>query len=262
MSGLEGARAAAPSVFAIGAWVGSGFVWILLLSLSALAAGVGLAGTQAIVGAAFAAVGIGGAMALWGARTGRDLQARLGWWPVPTGALAAASVGMVGLQLSTYAVLGHFDLLEAGNLGALRRAVRSADGGEWFALVAVLTVAPAFGEEICFRGFVLNAWSASAGPRGALWGSTVLFALVHVDVVQTPVMLVFGLYVGGSVLRTGSLWTGIVAHAVNNGVAALLLDGDGPPLGPAAVIGVLLTVGGTVGLARASAVSRAKSTRS
>jgi membrane protease YdiL (CAAX protease family) len=49
-----------------------------------------------------------------------------------------------------------------------------------------------------------------------------LFALAHLDPQHSVFAFVFGLYLGALALWTGSTWTAIVVHAVNNAVAVLL----------------------------------------
>ena len=87
--------------------------------------------------------------------------------------------------------------------------------------IALVVVAPV-AEEIFFRGIVYNAWLREYGPRRALIGSAVLFALIHGSIfVLVPI---FGLGVALAVLyrSTGSLPAAMVMHAGFNGITLSL----------------------------------------
>jgi membrane protease YdiL (CAAX protease family) len=87
-------------------------------------------------------------------------------------------------------------------------------------LVAV-TVAP-FCEEAAFRGFILTALRTRHTPGSAIVVAAVLFAAMHLDPVRFPTLFVLGAAFGWLAWRAGSLWPAVVAHAVNNGIAAAL----------------------------------------
>ncbi len=81
-------------------------------------------------------------------------------------------------------------------------------------LVQVLVVAPLV-EEFAFRGVimgVLRRW----GDGFAVITSAVLFAMFHRNLAQFPNALLCGMVIGCAVVRTGSIWTGVVMHAANN----------------------------------------------
>ena len=153
-----------------------------------------------------------------------DPRARLYLYPVSGGALAVVSTGVVGAALVTSGVLSLFGLTDYGALGAVRRVFEEAPSGLWLALALTLTFAPAFGEEVFFRGLILRGIDASGRRTLAVVASSLLFGLTHFDVVQSAFTVVLGAFIAWTVLLTGSLWTGIVAHAVNNAMATLLLE--------------------------------------
>lgn len=83
-----------------------------------------------------------------------------------------------------------------------------------------IAVAPAFLEEFLCRGVVLQSLR-EFGDNFALIISSILFGLMHGNLVQTPYSLVVGLVMGYFVLYTGSLWPAILAHFINNGMAVV-----------------------------------------
>ena len=82
--------------------------------------------------------------------------------------------------------------------------------------LAALVLVPALCEELFFRGFVLTGLYAHYGPRWALLGSSVLFAVSHLNPWQFLPLLVFGLFLGTLVHWTHSIYPAIVAHGINN----------------------------------------------
>jgi hypothetical protein len=81
--------------------------------------------------------------------------------------------------------------------------------------MVLLTVIPAVLEEVLFRGLVMQGLRCF-GDGIALAASSVLFALAHFNLIQGANALLMGLIIGYFVLRTGSIWVGVVLHfAVN-----------------------------------------------
>lgn len=106
-------------------------------------------------------------------------------------------------------------------------------------------------EELVFRGMLLRAWTARFGWRRALIGTSLLFGLLHQDLIGS---VVFGVAMALLYRRTGSLLVSVITHATFNfvtGLAAVLPDGEGgattevpPGLLPATLVllGCLLCV--------------------
>jgi len=89
--------------------------------------------------------------------------------------------------------------------------------GMAFAIVMLVIVGPVI-EEILYRGILLNHWKSRLGVRVAVALSTILFALVHEQVLWA---ICFGLLLSFVYLRTGSLWITIGVHSLNNTVALI-----------------------------------------
>lgn len=97
-----------------------------------------------------------------------------------------------------------------------------------FALDPVLVVASfvilaPIAEEIFFRGIVYNAWLREGGRRYAYIGSSLLFAISHLSLVQFIPLLLLGLALAWVYERTGSLVAAIAMHATFNAVTVVLL---------------------------------------
>lgn len=83
-----------------------------------------------------------------------------------------------------------------------------------------LSVAPAFIEEIIFRGIVMQSLRRF-GDIFALVASSLIFGIFHLNLIQMPYAFILGLCIGYFVMRTGSLWVGVLIHFINNGVAVV-----------------------------------------
>jgi membrane protease YdiL (CAAX protease family) len=109
--------------------------------------------------------------------------------------------------------LSHFDTLP-GNLGVL---------AGWLLLSWGLA---AFGEEMAFRGYLLNRLADLFGNHRWIWlagllGSAILFGLGHLYQGITGVLetFVFALFLGWLYLSSGrNLWYPIIVHGVANSI--------------------------------------------
>ena len=86
-----------------------------------------------------------------------------------------------------------------------------------------ITIVAPLVEEIVFRGIILNLLRRF-GDSLALLLSSILFAAVHMNLVQMPNAFIMGLVIGYFTLCTGSLWTGVLIHILNNSLVLLLND--------------------------------------
>ncbi|XVV00708.1 lysostaphin resistance A-like protein [Actinosynnema sp. CA-248983] len=88
-------------------------------------------------------------------------------------------------------------------------------------LLAVWLVVP-IGEEILFRGLL---WRVMEHWRWNRWvillATCVVFAVAHMELLRTPLLLIVSIPVGLARLATGNLLASIVAHQTNNFLPAL-----------------------------------------
>ena len=104
------------------------------------------------------------------------------------------------------------------------QTLRAASGALDRASLGVITILLApLAEETLFRG-VLYTWIRDAGyPRLALWGSSLLFALVHLNLVTFLPLLVLALILVALYERTGNLLASMAAHGLFNGLNFAML---------------------------------------
>ena len=97
--------------------------------------------------------------------------------------------------------------------------------------LSLLVLIPPLCEETFFRGIFFRGLLKRFGLGVALGVSSALFAYFHQTIVQTVLMVFLGCYFGTLVYLTGSLWSSILAHAVNNLVVLVMMwkyQGDLP----------------------------------
>jgi membrane protease YdiL (CAAX protease family) len=86
-----------------------------------------------------------------------------------------------------------------------------------FYVMVVVVLAP-FVEESLFRGVLLQRWSLKWGVGRALLVSSVLFGVLHADILGHTV---FAIVMGLLYVRTRGLWIPMGCHALTNALAVL-----------------------------------------
>ncbi|MCC5946851.1 MAG: CPBP family intramembrane metalloprotease [Nitriliruptoraceae bacterium] len=109
----------------------------------------------------------------------------------------------------------------------LTEVVTAGGALTWLAILLAVVVAPV-GEELLFRGVLHRAIADKAGFVVGAIVSSVLFAVVHIEVVFSQPYGLVGLFVVGFLLAlayhlTGSLIVPILGHAVYNGISVGLV---------------------------------------
>lgn len=127
--------------------------------------------------------------------------------------------GMVGWKvlLEYYPHFQSLDTLQAMDL----LKSMSADSPLW-ALLLVIAVAPALGEELIFRGVIgrglISRWGVTAG----ILMTSFLFAIAHVHPVHALAVFPMGLVLHYVYYTTRSFWAPLFVHFCNNAWAVLL----------------------------------------
>lgn len=76
-------------------------------------------------------------------------------------------------------------------------------------------------EELCFRGYVMGNLRFY-GDSFAIAVSSVMFAMLHGNMVQAPFALMAGFALGYLSVKTGTIWTGIIIHVLNNSISLVI----------------------------------------
>jgi len=139
---------------------------------------------------------------------------RWGGWRVPALAVLAMA--------SLYAALRLLAAVWPEVFTSLTASYR--DAGETLTM-ALFQIGPltALGEEMLFRGVLLTGIRTVLPAAPAIALSALMFAATHLSLGSLPHVFALGVLFAWLVVRTGSLWPGIVLHASWN-VAMALMD--------------------------------------
>lgn len=134
--------------------------------------------------------------------------------------LALAVPAWIGAQVIGYLTIR---LLEPfgmqPELGIADAALQNADP---VVLVMALVVVAPIAEELFFRGVVYNAWEREYGMSRALYGSAILFAVIHGSIFVIPSIFALGIVLAILFRSTRSLPATIMLHAGFNGITVLI----------------------------------------
>jgi len=81
--------------------------------------------------------------------------------------------------------------------------------------VVYIAALPALVEEFALRGVVMQPLR-KYGDTFAIMMSSLVFALMHGNLIQIPFAFIAGIAIGYLVIATGSIWTGVLIHFFNN----------------------------------------------
>ena len=87
--------------------------------------------------------------------------------------------------------------------------------------ILVIAVMPGICEELLHRGLLLTAYEKRGSYRAVVLVA-VMFGLFHFDITNLAGPVLLGLVFGYYVVRTGSIFAGILAHFLNNLIAELI----------------------------------------
>ncbi len=92
------------------------------------------------------------------------------------------------------------------------------DGIQYIISFFIIAITPGICEEVMFRGVILNAYN-KLGYRKSIIITGVLFGLFHFTILNFVGPAILGIIFGIMVYKTNSLYSSIIAHTVNNGIA-------------------------------------------
>jgi membrane protease YdiL (CAAX protease family) len=122
------------------------------------------------------------------------------------------------------------DQYESASDASVQGLVTAHGPMDFLLIMLFVAIVPALAEETLFRGFaqtnIERSGKRQTRPYLALLVASIFFAMVHGSVFKFPGLLALGLALGWMTYRTNNLFTGALAHAINNGfiVVALYLN--------------------------------------
>ncbi len=85
----------------------------------------------------------------------------------------------------------------------------------------VIAVTPAICEELIFRGYILSAFRERYSTLVTMILVGITFGVFHTSVVRFPTTAVFGMTLAYICIKTGSIYTGMFLHMLNNSIAVV-----------------------------------------
>jgi membrane protease YdiL (CAAX protease family) len=110
-----------------------------------------------------------------------------------------------------------FDMLES----TTEKLVTANSMPEFILIVIVIAVTPAICEEFLFRGLVFKNFEKMIPASKAIFFTGLLFALFHFHPFNLIPLTVLGIFLTFIVYHSGSIYTSIVCHFLNNFISAL-----------------------------------------
>ena len=86
----------------------------------------------------------------------------------------------------------------------------------------IIALIPAVGEELTFRGVLQQGLTRKMNPHVAIILSAAIFSFIHFQFYGFLPRMFLGILLGYMFYVSGSLWTSITMHFVNNGTAVVL----------------------------------------
>ena len=155
-----------------------------------------------------------------GAHVGLDLRALTAaprrardWWflllviPLVVVSVAALYLLVLGASLVAPRTIGHWLTAPDADLAAGTPTALAFTG------MAAENALGAVTEELVFRGVLLHLWAQRFGVRFAVLATSLLFAVMHADVVGS---FIFGVVMAALFMRTGTLLVPIIVHFLFN----------------------------------------------
>ncbi len=174
-------------------------------------------------------LGLGGAPIWFAIKKGKGVVADLGLRMKLTDAPIGLAVGVASqLVLVPLVYLALRPILGVKDVSAAARALtdRATDPLSIVLVFLIVGIAAPIAEEIYFRGMAQRIFGRRLGSWAAIFAAAAFFAATHLQPLQFPALMLFGVVLGFMAWRSGRIGPSIWAHVGFNVVAAagLLFD--------------------------------------
>jgi membrane protease YdiL (CAAX protease family) len=151
--------------------------------------------------------------------------------------LGVVPVGVVIDQVTYGLHLLAPGVFDAAGLGTFVQIFATASTGGFVLATIAVSVGPALGEELFFRGLVLRTFIGDMPKWAAVVVSSALFGILHLDMLQGTGAGLIGAYLGLVVLATDSIWPAVLAHGLNNLLCSVFARVEPDGIGQAFLVG-------------------------
>ncbi len=139
------------------------------------------------------------------------------WWVCIPSLIGILALGQTMTQ--TMQLCG---IAPGPTLTAIATAFASLTGASLIVAVATVGVLAGTAEELFFRGYIQSRFQQRWGALLAILLTSVLFGVLHLDLVHSPLAMGLGVYLGYLAFRTESIRLPIFAHVTNNALSVLM----------------------------------------
>lgn len=130
-------------------------------------------------------------------------------------------IGVGGCLLANYISALLMSFLYIFGLESTYSSIQEPSGTLEIILMFVATaLVPPLVEEYSMRGVTMSFLSKH-GTAFAILASAYMFGIFHGTAAQIPFAFICGLFFGYGVFASGSLWTGIIIHLINNSLSCI-----------------------------------------
>jgi len=119
----------------------------------------------------------------------------------------------IAMQILDYDLVQSLILQERSSAAALLTSNKPLI---FFGMVLLLTVGAPLGEELFFRGLLVDLWKERYGAKRAVFFAALIFALLHFYVLQFVPVLIAGILLGVLFIRSKNLFVPFLAHSIVN----------------------------------------------
>jgi membrane protease YdiL (CAAX protease family) len=157
---------------------------------------------------------------LWLIGTHRDVFPALVTMPKPKWHALAAGMACLTFGLAVLVAELLTSLLGIRHGTYSRPFLRAGYG--WAGVILTICVQPAIIEELAFRGVILGSLRRVLRTRDAVIVSALMFAILHLGILNFPYLVLMGLLLGYVRIRSGSLYPCMLMHFLHNLFVVLL----------------------------------------
>lgn len=114
--------------------------------------------------------------------------------------------------------------LEAQATQATATVLGPHTGANLILSILIVGILTGLAEELLFRGALMQTLlSRPMSTHLAVWLTAIIFSLMHAQMIGFIPRTLLGAFFGYSVILSGSLWTAVILHAINNTAAILTM---------------------------------------
>ena len=135
---------------------------------------------------------------------------------------------MISLPDALSAIEQWMQQMEEASNQLTAQLLQTENRGEIVMNLVAMALVPAVSEELFFRGALQRTLTQKMNAHAAIWLTAIIFSAAHLQFYGFIPRMLLGAALGYLFWYSGSIWTSILAHFVNNAATILLFEKDLP----------------------------------